>query len=129
VPYLCPTMARRLSTLSSTSLVAGPPSRSPGTRRLARQQIHAGALALYEDRLGQRGRLTPSGLGHQDDLLLRNSTTAGDAALNFTFGLQTDVAVVTGDWDGNGTDTPGTVRDEDGTLSWRTSDAPVIWQQ
>ena len=43
--------------------------------------------------------------------MLRNTTTSGGADLQFTYGQSSD-RVLTGDWDGNGTSTPGVVRAE-----------------
>ena len=42
--------------------------------------------------------------------LLRDSTTTGAAQHDFAYGGAYDSGFVTGDWDGNGTDTPGLVR-------------------
>jgi hypothetical protein len=50
--------------------------------------------------------------------LLRNSTTAGPPKTAFTFGRATDRAAVVGDWDGDGTDTPGVVRNTAGVFTW-----------
>ena len=51
--------------------------------------------------------------------LLRNSTTSGSAQNDFAYGSAVDTGFVTGDWDGNGTDTPGLVRSPEGVrTSW-----------
>jgi hypothetical protein len=42
--------------------------------------------------------------------LLRNATTSGSAQHDFIYGAPTDFTFFTGDWDGNGTDTPALVR-------------------
>jgi hypothetical protein len=42
--------------------------------------------------------------------LLRNPTTGGAAQHDFGYGTPADYSFVVGDWDGNGTDTPGLVR-------------------
>jgi hypothetical protein len=54
----------------------------------------------------------------QAQWLLRNSAGGGAAQLQFGYGLTSD-GPVTGDWDGNGTDTPGAVRGiGGGSLTW-----------
>lgn len=51
--------------------------------------------------------------------LLRNAVGGGPAQLQFSYGLATDLPFVAGDWDGNGTDTPGAIRGlGQGTLTW-----------
>lgn len=52
----------------------------------------------------------------QAQWLLRNSAGGGAAQIQFGYGLISDTPVA-GDWDGNGTDTPGAVRGTGG-LTW-----------
>lgn len=51
--------------------------------------------------------------------LLRNTNTGGAADVEFGYGLVTDIPAVAGDWNGDGTDTPGVIRNlGQGTLTW-----------
>jgi hypothetical protein len=51
--------------------------------------------------------------------LLRNSNTSGAAEVVFNYGRADTDIVLVGDWNGDGTDTPGVVRlRPDGRLSW-----------
>jgi hypothetical protein len=71
------------------------------------------------------GVVRPQGTGFQPVWLLRNSTTAGGAYLSFVWGSPNGFIPVPGDWDGNGTDTPGEVIYPDGVgqIRWLTRDS------
>ena len=54
---------------------------------------------------------------------LRNANTASRPDVVVAYGGVTAVAVVTGDWDGNGSDTLGAVYQRSGELRWELRDA------
>jgi hypothetical protein len=54
---------------------------------------------------------------------LRNANTAGPPSVTVAYGGVDALAIVTGDWDGNGSDTLGAVYRRSGELEWQLRDA------
>ncbi len=54
---------------------------------------------------------------------LRNANTPGAADMAFTFGGSSSLVAISGDWDGNGTSTPGLYEPSTGTFYLRNSNA------
>lgn len=84
----------------------------PYLRPAAAALLAAGALAAVP--VGPAGADTPDGpsgpvIVHDGVWLLRTTPTGGGAQQSFTYGRGSDIPLV-GDWDGDGTETPGVVR-------------------
>jgi hypothetical protein len=100
---------------SAVATATQPVSRPPASLRLAKQ-------ATSFDRTAKAAAtLAASEIRWE----LRNANTAGRPDVITTFGGVTSVAVVTGDWDGNGSDTPGVVYQRSGELEWQLRDATM----
>ena len=113
--------AAALSLVSAPGIAAAAPSRQPsplpGGLRPTKQATSFGRTAKAA------ATLAASEIRWE----LRNSNTAGSPDVVVAYGGVTAVAVVTGDWDGNGTTTIGVVyAGSDGQLEWqlRNSNTP-----
>ena len=102
-----------VSAPGSAGAAGQPSSRPPASLRLAKQ-------ATSFDRTAKAAAtLAASEIRWE----LRNANSAGRPDVVLAYGGMTAVAVVTGDWDGNGSDTPGVVYQRSGELEWQLRDA------